>query len=93
MSTRKFIAAYDLIMRANPTPSLRPAASQAPRMLPQRLTASANGWDGLQSVEKQEFETQWLPIAEMGGISKQKALQDFLVELTARKQHNDEPSM
>lgn len=68
----------------------RYAPAETPRS---RFTEQVDPWQALTRIEKDEFEREWLVDAVTHGIDPRKARQDYLKELTRRKQFNDEPTI
>lgn len=68
-----------------------PAEIPQPRPL---LTEAPDPWKAVTGVEQMEFHGQWVPLGLQRGLTMQQMQQDFLRELTARKQKfSDEPSI
>ena len=70
---------------------LPPRSGPAAQPQQHRLVESPDPWTALNFNERAEFETEWLADAMRNGIPRQKAQNDFLLELARRKRFNDEP--
>lgn len=68
----------------------RDAPAAAPRS---RFVEQVDPWQALTRIERDEFEKEWLVDAIAHNVDPRKAQQDYMRELTRRKQFNDEPTI